>query len=448
MGWPRYIAQQPAPLQRLVPGLMESQWWPERDFLAGWKFQLMLLLGWAINNVPYYQRSAGLNTGLQRLQRSQKNFWDEWRALPLLSKRELRQQGDSIRYDKLPEHHLPVQLLYTSGSTGTPVEIFNTAVTGRNWRALTIRDHLVWKRDFRKRAGSIVYLPKEARSENGIVQPDWGPALRGLYECAPSAAIHIGHSPDVHAAWLRRFNPSYLLTYPSVADEILNELGAAGKPTALEEIRFMSEPLEAELERRLADEWGVRCTDMYSANETGHIAVRCPEYNNLHVQAETNYLELLNDAGEPCRPGETGRVLITPLHNLGTTLIRYDIGDYATAGAPCGCGRAAPVIRQVLGRVRNYLHTPDGRRVWPSNLGRIRDVEAIVQAQYVQISPDSVELRMVVSRPLSEAEETQAVGLVQSALEHPFNVKLRTVDRIERGPTGKFEEFLSLANEP
>ena len=57
--------------------------------------------------------------------------------------------------------------------------------------------------------------------------------------------------------------------YLSVAEQLLEVLGANGKPGRLEEIRFMSEPLDAALELRLAQEWGVSTTDMYSANETG-----------------------------------------------------------------------------------------------------------------------------------------------------------------------------------
>jgi phenylacetate-CoA ligase len=66
------------------------------------------------------------------------------------------------------------------------------------------------------------------------------------------------------------------------------------------------------------------------------------------------------------------------------------------------------------------------------------------QFQYVQTALDKIELRLVLNRPLTEAERGQAVELVRDALGYPFRVEIMPVSEIARGPTGKFEEFLSL----
>ncbi len=215
------------------------------------------------------------------------------------------------------------------------------------------------------------------------------------------------------------------------------------KTRALEEIRFISEPLDPELERRLADRWGLRATDIYSANEVGYIAFRC-ERGSLHVQGETLLVEILDEHGRPCATGEIGRVVVTALHNLATPLIRYDLGDYATLGEPCSCGRGLPVIRQVLGRVRNLVSTPDGRRSWPVDLAKLRSVRAIRQAQFVQTAIDTIQLKFVSDRPLTTDEEGQATEAIRAALGYPFSVSFARVESIPRGPTGKFEEFMSL----
>jgi phenylacetate-CoA ligase len=86
---------------------------------------------------------------------------------------------------------------------------------------------------------------------------------------------------------------------------------------------------------------------------------------------------------------------------------------------------------------------PDGRRFWPPALLRVRTVGAIRQFQYVQVAPDAIELRVVVDRPLSPAEEAEAAERVRSVLGYPYRVVVRPVAAIPRGPTGKFEEFLS-----
>src|SRR3546814_11153852 len=108
-----------------------------------------------------------------------------------------------------------------------------------------------------------------------------------------------------------------------------------------------------------------------------------------HAQSENVLLEVVDDDGRPCGPGETGRVLITSLHNFATPLIRYELGDYAEVGSPCACGRGLPVIKQVLGRKRNRLILSDGRSGFPY-LGDHEEVRAITpqvtEFQYIPAS--------------------------------------------------------------
>ncbi len=187
----------------------------------------------------------------------------------------------------------------------------------------------------------------------------------------------------------------------------------------------------------------VGVADLYSANEVGYIAFRCLEQGRLHVQSESVLVEILDEAGRACAPGEVGRVVITTLQNLGTPLMRYDIGDYARVGAPCACGRTLPVLDQVMGRVRNLVRRPDGQSFWPARLAGMRTVKEIRQAQYVQTALDTIELRAVLDRPLSDAETRAVEDRVRKLLEYPFTVKVVPVTAIARGPTGKFEEFMT-----
>jgi len=260
----------------------------------------------------------------------------------------------------------------------------------------------------------------------------------------PASIISIGSPVEELITWLRRFDPHYLLTYPSVGVALFEALGASGRTPALEDIRFMSEPLDAEFEAALTRDWGVRVMDLYSANEVGHIAFRCRERGKLHVQSEAVLVEVLREDGSTCGPGDTGRMVVTALHNRATPLIRYELGDYATVGTPCRCGRMHPVLERIQGRVRNLLRLPDGRRSWPTGLGRLRHVPVIAQAQYVQIEPDAIELRIVAGRELTADERAAVTDLARSTLGFPFRIDILRVAEIPRGPTGKFEEFLSL----
>src|SRR3546814_616774 len=158
--------------------------------------------------------------------------------------------------------------------------------------------------------------------------------------------------------------------------------------------------------------WGVPLKDSYSCEEAGYLTMQCPDHEVYHVQSENVLLEVVDDDGRPCGPGETGRVLITSLHNFATPLIRYELGDYAEVGSPCACGRGLPVIKQVLGRKRNRLILSDGRSEFPY-LGDHEEFRAITtkvrEFQYIQRSVDAIEKLMVVSS--SEERRVGKVGV-------------------------------------
>ena len=184
---------------------------------------------------------------------------------------------------------------------------------------------------------------------------------------------------------------------------------------------------------------------MYSSQEVGYIALECPAGDTYHVQSENVLVEVLDDEGRHCQPGQVGRVVVTALHNFALPLLRYDIGDYAEVGEPCPCGRGLPVLNRIMGRQRNMAILPDGRRRWPSielaESDNLAEFPPIHQFQLVQKSLTAMEMLLVAPRPLSPAEEARLRGWIVAAVGHPFEVVFRYVESIPRSPLGKFEDF-------
>ena len=443
--WPSFIADPSASALTVLAGLKESQHWQAEQFARGQQAQLIHLLKWAAGNVPHYRDAEWSARKLDELDRAPNDFWKIWRTVPILTKAELRSEGARMNACELPRTHLPLKKMATSGSTGIPVAVGSTAITRLIWNAMTLREILWRRRDFSKRLGAIRFLPKPHRDPRGSIQPSWPKLVAQYHRTGSFGIIHVGFPVDELARWLRRFDPHYLVTHPSVVAALLDELGGpSAKPPSLEEITFVAEPVPPALEAHLAEEWGVRSAEYYSANEMGYIAFRCAEDDSLHVQSEALLVEIIDEAGNHCSAGESGRVIVTPLHNLATPLIRYELGDYATVGRPCPCGRTLPVIEKVLGRVRNLVRTPEGRRYWPTSLDKFRSMTSVRQYQYVQTAPDSIQLRLVLNQALTEEENSQAVGFALAALGYPFRIEIVPVSEIARGPAGKYEEFLSL----
>jgi phenylacetate-CoA ligase len=108
-----------------------------------------------------------------------------------------------------------------------------------------------------------------------------------------------------------------------------------GRLARLREVRTFGELVEPRVREECLEIWGLNIVDIYSSQEVGYLALQCPDYIQYHVQSENVLVEVLDDANQPCEPGQIGRLVVTSLHNFALPLLRYEIGDYAEVGWPC-----------------------------------------------------------------------------------------------------------------
>ena len=82
----------------------------------------------------------------------------------------------------------------------------------------------------------------------------------------------------------------------------------------------------------------------------------------LHLNDDSQIIEVLDEQGHPAPPGEVGQVVVTQLLCLTLPLIRYRIGDMTRLREePCPCGRGLRLMSPVLGRTQHTIRSPDGR---------------------------------------------------------------------------------------
>lgn len=360
-------------------------------------------------------------------------------GLPLLTRRDLQENFEALKSNAVPPSHGAIGEARTSGSTGTPVRVLKTELCTLFWNAFTLRDHFWHQRDF---SGTLAGI------RHGVTVGDfaaWGQATDGIVSTGPAVVRGVDADAETQLAWLVQERPDYLVTHPSMAAELARlSLTRGVRLERLREVRTYGELLAPDTRVLCREAWGVPVTDTYSSNEVGYVALQCPRHDHYHVQAEGVYLEVLNDNGSACGVGETGRIVVTPLHNFSMPLIRYDVGDYAEVGAPCDCGRGLPVLKRIIGRVRNMLVTADGRRYWPV-LGARALVESapIRQYQLVQKTVDRIEARLVVASPLTPAQQEGVHTHILSRLPPGLQLELVYCDNIPRSAGGKFEDFIS-----
>ena len=431
--WPAVPTPEGARMLAMQFQLAQSECWSPAHLRDAQFRQLALLLRHARDTVPYYRER------LASLDLSRPLTAEVFSQLPLLRREDVQEQGAALYSSAVPAQHGAVDEGETSGSTGRPIRFRLSALNLAFWHAFTLREHLWQRRDF---SGKLAAIRGRVPPGNSL---GWGASTDSAFRTGPSATFNTEHPVAEQARWLMAENPDYLISVASNVQELARHCGRLGlRPPRLREVRTYGEALHPDARAEIRAAWGVPVTDMYTCREIGYMALQCPRHEHYHVMAEGVYLEILDAAGNPCVPGQPGRVVLTPLHHFAMPLIRYDIGDYAEAGEPCDCGRGLPVIRRIVGRVRNMLRLPGGGlrhpRFGETQFGGVAPVR---QFQVVQKTLREIEVALVVARPLTTDEQAKLHALILKNLDGDFELSFVYRDSIPRSAEGKYEDFRS-----
>ena len=430
-----------AQLLSLLYQFEQTQWWSAERLLEHQLRQLQQLLRHAVATVPFYRerlKAAGFDA-------RQPLTLDGLRALPLLTRRDIQRAGTDLHSTALPATYGRAGETRTSGSTGEPLTVRRTQIDQLLWEANTLRDHHWHQRDFSGKIAVIRSTGQDAKPPNGLLMKSWGLPAAELYKTGPLAKLDSGADVATQARWLLKQNPDYLLTYPSTVKSLIAWFSANGeRPARLREVRTVGETVAPELRVACRDVLGALIVDGYTSQELGYIALQCPVSSAFHVMSESVLLEIINDEGKLCAPGEVGQVVVTGLHNAAMPLVRYALGDHAEAGAPCTCGRGLPAIARILGRVRNMATLPSGARKRLALVDAFSHFERVRQYQVIQHSLHEMEARLLVEAPLSAEEEARLRASLQGIMGYPFHISFVYFSgELPRKSGSKFEEFVS-----
>ncbi|MDR7421694.1 MAG: AMP-binding protein [Armatimonadota bacterium] len=206
--------------------------------------------------------------------------------------------------------------------------------------------------------------------------------------------------------------PSFLVT-------LLDAARSAGVRHGLRRAFVIAEMLPESLRRRLEADFGITATQGYGTADLGSVAYECGVRAGMHLARET-ILEVLDPhTGQPVAPGQPGEAVVTALNPV-YPLLRFGTGDLVTmAEGACPCGRTAPRIARVVGRIGEAVKVR-GLFVHPAEVARIvAQFPEVARAQVVVRRPGEVdemtvrvELRPGAAAPEAPAlREALATGL-------------------------------------
>jgi phenylacetate-CoA ligase len=438
--WPGIPGEAESILLAMQFQLEQSQWWPAETLTAQQFRQMDCLLRHAHQTVPYYREVFDEAS----VEPTQPLTPERWAQVPLLTRDALQDRMEDLLSTGLARQHGKTFQKKTSGSTGRQIQVTDTDANRVFWMAITLRDHLWHRRDF---GGTLVAIRSGRSAKDPLKVRDnksWGPSTGKIYQTGPSTVFYHLTPIDRQAELLQTRNPDYLLAYPSNAVRLAHYFRAQDlRLPNLREVLTYGESVLPETQSVCRETWDVPVSDMYSCEEVGYIALQCPQCDQYHIQSESLLVEVLDDEGHACAPGQIGKVVLTALHNFAMPLIRYQNQDYAEVGEPCPCGRGLPVLKRILGRERNMALATDGSRFWPHLSPEIwSTIGGIDEVQLIQKDVDRIEVIVVCQQPLDASGERDLTSALRGALGQAFRFSIRYQDEFPRHANGKYERFI------
>jgi phenylacetate-CoA ligase len=259
-----------------------------------------------------------------------------------------------------------IRLHQTSGTTGAPLRILDTAASWDWWAdcwatiyraaGVTAEDAVFLAFSFGPFIGFWAAY-EGAKRLGALVVPGGG----------QSSVQRLQAMRDTHATVLV-CTPTYALHLGEVARQEGSDLAAS----AIRVTIHAGEPGASipSTRRRIEETWGARAYDHVGMSEVGAYAFTCLRQDAVHVNEAEFIAEILDPAtGEPVGEGERGELVLTNLGRWGSPAIRYRTRDLVQRGpVACLCGRTLLTLPGgVLGRVDDML-TVRGVNVYPSSI--------------------------------------------------------------------------------
>ena len=377
--------------------------------------RLRVILEHATRTVPFYENLAlDINDGLP--------------AFPVVSKEMLRHQGSA--FESSVARKRGCIWITTSGSTGVPLRIrFDRAKLARRTAEIGFFNGLVGYRLGDRHTYHSVW------SKKGVLR-------RVLQNQRISDPTHLDSTWLEREVWsLRKEGISFYVGNTSalrVLAATVIERGLGPGDFALRGIVVTSERLDSETRSLLSRAFGCTVVSRYSSLETGVLAQECGERGVMHWNDASYYVEILDaNTDQEATPGTVGRVVVTDLFARATPLIRYDIGDLATAALhDCVCNNPGLPVANVEGRVVENVTDSAGRYIsWSAVSTLFWQRQSVESFQFIQLEHGRYE--MLVTGNIDQADIDALRGGVYKLVGDSAEILIRRVATIPTLPSGK-----------
>lgn len=408
-----------------------SKRWSEEEKIAFQSEKLHQMVKHCRQHIPYYQELFSQHS----IHENDITHTSDISKLPILRKQVLRENIEKMKYSSVQ----PFSIQNTSGSTGTPLNIWVDEITYKLAMALLVDHEETHNVSFGSRratfAGRMI-----AKSSN--TRPPFWRFNRAENQMLFSSYHLNEKSFGFYKHKLDQFCPLEIIGYPSAIYQLalLYENSKTVPNFQPKAIITNSETLLAWQRDVIERVFKCKIYDYYGTAEYVIFAGQ-DQNGNYQINPVIGLMELEAELNGT----NTGKILGTTLVNRAMPLLRYEIGDTATALEPIiKSHTVVSSLQGIEGRTDDYILLEDGRKI-----GRIdhifKDIKGIKEAQVIQKSIDHCTILVVSDINFASDDQEKLKRNFSERTSGLVQLSIERVPEIRRSTNGKFKAVVGLS---
>jgi phenylacetate-CoA ligase len=209
---------------------------------------------------------------------------------------------------------------------------------------------------------------------------------------------------------------------------------------------FVTSEMLFEMDKKLLEkQLGIPIINEYGASELDLIAFENPQ-GEWQVNAETLFVEILDENNNPVPNGTEGKIVITSLFNKANPFIRYEIGDIGILDEKSTPQK--PILKKLIGRTNDVAILPSGKKspgltFYYVTKSIIEDDGNVKEFIIKQTKIDSFEIEYIAEKELDLTQIQKIKEAINLYLEPNLNFVFTRRLSLERTNRGKLKQFKS-----
>jgi len=376
----------------------------------------------------YLQKNSGFYSKLfkkNRIDPGKINFYADFQKIPITTKEDVQEFNQDFLC--VPESEI-IDYVTTSGTLGKPVSF---ALNEADLQRLATNEMESFKMVGIKKEDVVqITTTLDRRFMAGMAY------FLGLRKLG-AAIVRTGSGlPQLQWDSIARFKPKYLVAVPSFLLKLIeyaemnnidcNNSSVKAVICIGEPIRDLEFKLNS-LGSKISKLWDVELFSTYASTEMATAFTECEAHRGNHAQPELIFTEILNEAGNPVKPGEIGELVVTTLQVETMPLLRFATGDMVSyTDEHCPCGRNTLRLSPVVGRKKQMIKFK-GTSLYPQHIIEVLNDFNGIPAFVIEVKINEVGTDEVVVK-IPDSLNFEKVRLLK---EH-FKSKLQVTPTLEQ----------------